>query len=112
MKWYEAKKDRLTAKPSSVVVEAPVAAPAARNGESELNEEENDEWQVMGPKGKGSMTRKTDFSKSPISEMFLGQMSSLLNRTNTPKTTTLQPFFTLQLDIQVITRLILSVGYC
>jgi ubiquitin carboxyl-terminal hydrolase 10 len=70
-----------------------------------MGEEEDDEWQVMGPKNKGSMTRKTDFSKSPISEMFVGQMSSLLNRTNTPKTTTLQPFFTLQLDIQVNTDL-------
>ena len=65
-------------------------------------EDDSEQWQVMGPKNKGCMTRKTSLSKSPISEMFVGQMCSALNRANSLKSTTLQPFFTLQLDIQVI----------
>lgn len=69
----------------------------------EEEDNDNDQWQVMGPKNKGCMTRKTSLSKSPISEMFVGQMCSALNRANSLKSTTLQPFFTLQLDIQVRT---------
>jgi len=64
------------------------------------NDDDADHWQVMGPKNKGWLTRKTNVVKSPISEMLFGQLCSALHRTNSFKSATLQPFFTLQLDIQ------------
>jgi len=110
IRWYDSKKEKQTAKtvgvpkPKTVAPPQPsLPVPVTTNGESvETFGEDEESWQVMGPKNKGSMTRKTDVSKSPISEMFVGQMSSVLNRGGGPisKTTTLQPFFTLQLDIQ------------
>ena len=66
-----------------------------------------DNWQVMGPKNKGCVTRKTTIDKSPISEMLFGQLCSALQRTNDRNNVrNLQPFFTLQLDIQVSTYFI------
>jgi hypothetical protein len=70
-------------------------------GSEEFNEDEDDQWQVMGARNKSCVTRKTTITKSPISEAFLGQMCSSLSRANSIKSATLQPFYTLQLDIQV-----------
>jgi len=78
--------------------------PNAVNGGSQemiMEDEDDDQWQVMGARNKSCLTRKTCITKSPISEAFLGQMCSSLNRVNALKSATLQPFYTLQLDIQV-----------
>ncbi|CAG7716892.1 unnamed protein product [Allacma fusca] len=97
IKWYENSKTATnTASPSQQT--------SVLNGQhpEEVSEEEDDadHWQVMGPKNKGCLTRKTNVIKSPISEMLFGQLCSALHRTNSFKSATLQPFFTLQLDIQ------------
>lgn len=64
------------------------------------NAQEEDDWQVIGPKNRGCVTHTTAYSKTPISNLFLGQMRSALHYAGAQSTATLQPFFSLQLDIQ------------
>ncbi|XP_033118074.1 ubiquitin carboxyl-terminal hydrolase 10-like isoform X3 [Anneissia japonica] len=70
------------------------------NEEDDEYEEDEDEWHQVGPKNKSSVTREAHFDKSPISEIFGGQMRSILHQSGSRESATLQPFFTLQLDIQ------------
>ncbi|XP_071957610.1 ubiquitin carboxyl-terminal hydrolase 10-like [Antedon mediterranea] len=79
--------------------------PTGLKNDNETVEEEDegnddDEWQRVGPKNKSSVTREAHFDKSPISEIFGGQMRSILHQSGSRESATLQPFFTLQLDIQ------------
>ncbi|KAJ8965673.1 hypothetical protein NQ314_003955 [Rhamnusium bicolor] len=60
------------------------------------------EWQVMGPKNKGSITRRTDFGRTPISDIFGGFLKSRIHRTGDHVTENIQPFFTLQLNIEKV----------
>ncbi|XP_066596871.1 ubiquitin carboxyl-terminal hydrolase 10-A-like isoform X2 [Prorops nasuta] len=64
------------------------------------SEDEEDEWKVMGPKKKGSVTRCTVFGRTPLSDIFRGQLRSTVFRAGEESTDNVQPFFTLQLDIQ------------
>ncbi|XP_013794736.1 ubiquitin carboxyl-terminal hydrolase 10-like [Limulus polyphemus] len=64
-----------------------------------LEEDKDEGWQVMGPKKKSILTRSAKFSRSPISDIFGGQIRSVLT-TGNESSAFLQPFFTLQLDIQ------------
>lgn len=66
----------------------------------EAGEDEDDEWEQVGPKKKAVVTRVADFTKSPIYNIFGGQMRSALHQHGARESATLQPFFTLQLDIQ------------
>ena len=59
------------------------------------------EWKVMGPKNKGSITRCTEFGRTPLSDIFRGQLRSRVSRAGDESTDNVQPFFTLQLDIEV-----------
>jgi len=73
--------------------------------DQEEEEEEEDEWQEVGPKNKSVVTRRgaqgnTKIRPSPLAEIFQGQMRSCLQPVNGDPTATLQPFFSLQLDIQ------------
>ncbi|KAF5292896.1 hypothetical protein FQR65_LT11148 [Abscondita terminalis] len=65
-----------------------------------LSQEEDKEWQVMGPKNKGAITRRTEFCRTPISDIFGGSLRSRLHRTGDQSTDNIQPFFTLQLNIE------------
>ena len=101
IKWYENSK-------SGGASSIPTQPQPVVNGQHpEVASEDDgdaDNWQVMGPKNKGCVTRKTTIDKSPISEMLFGQLCSALQRTNDRNNVrNLQPFFTLQLDIQVST---------
>nr|CAH7759521.1 unnamed protein product [Callosobruchus chinensis] len=70
----------------------------------EMNEDDVDKgWQVMGPKNKGSVTRRTDFGRTPISDIFGGFLRSRIHRTGDLSTENIQPFFTLQLNIEKVT---------
>ncbi|KAK0182381.1 hypothetical protein PV327_000527 [Microctonus hyperodae] len=60
------------------------------------------EWKVMGPRNKGSITRCTEFGKTPLSDIFRGQLRSRILRQGEESTDNVQPFFTLQLDIEKI----------
>ncbi|XP_064639980.1 ubiquitin carboxyl-terminal hydrolase 10-like isoform X2 [Lineus longissimus] len=62
--------------------------------------EEDDEWKQVGPKKKSVVTRVADFSKSPVSNIFCGQIRSVLHQSGSRESATLEPFFTLPLDIQ------------
>jgi ubiquitin carboxyl-terminal hydrolase 10 len=62
-------------------------------------DDEQDQWEQVGPKNKSVITRSANFTKSPISEIFGGQIRSILHQSGLKESATLQPFFTLQLDI-------------
>ncbi|XP_034046230.1 ubiquitin carboxyl-terminal hydrolase 10 isoform X2 [Thalassophryne amazonica] len=65
-------------------------------------EEENseEEWEQVGPRNKTSITRQADFVRTPITDIFGGHIRSVVYQQNSKESATLQPFFTLQLDIQ------------
>ncbi|KAK6177987.1 hypothetical protein SNE40_012836 [Patella caerulea] len=64
------------------------------------DDDEDDSWEQVGPKNKSVVTRRATFSKTPISDIFAGQMRSVVSKTGSKESATLQPYFTLQLDIQ------------
>lgn len=59
-----------------------------------------DSWEQVGPKKKSVLTRRANFEKTPLAEIFVGYTRSALYKANSKDSATLQPFFTLQLDIQ------------
>ncbi|XP_060080654.1 ubiquitin carboxyl-terminal hydrolase 10-like [Ylistrum balloti] len=67
------------------------------DAESEMSE---DSWEQVGPKKRSALTRKAMFSKSPIADIFVGYMRSAVFKSSAKESATLQPFFTLQLDVQ------------
>lgn len=71
-----------------------------QRGDAEVDD--HDEWKEVGPKNKSWITRRqqTMGVKTPISDMFQGQIRSCVQPSTGEPTATLQPFFTLQLDIQ------------
>lgn len=102
MKWAEQRKNNGKQQPPSAMA----TGHGATNGDGiDINnaDEDDDQWQVMGAKNKSCLTRKTAIDKTPISESFLGQMCYFYRESSTGnhKSATHQPFYTLQLDIQV-----------
>ncbi|KYM98351.1 PREDICTED: ubiquitin carboxyl-terminal hydrolase 10 [Cyphomyrmex costatus] len=73
---------------------------AIGNAKNISNDHDEEEWQVMGPKNKGAVTRCTEFGRTPISDIFRGQLRSRVIRAGEQPTDNVQPFFTLQLDVQ------------
>ncbi|XP_039311593.1 ubiquitin carboxyl-terminal hydrolase 10 [Solenopsis invicta] len=73
---------------------------AISNAKNVSNEHDEEEWQVMGPKNKGAVTRCTEFERTPLSDIFRGQLRSRVSRAGEQPTDNVQPFFTLQLDVQ------------
>jgi len=62
-----------------------------------------DDWQEVGAKGKGCVTRRVTNSshvQTPIQSMALGMCRSSVKSETGDNSATLQPFYTLQLDIQ------------
>ena len=57
-------------------------------------------WQEVGPKNKSCATRRGAGFKTPLADIFQGQIRSCVTRSVGDATATLQTFFTLQLDIQ------------
>ncbi|XP_062609572.1 ubiquitin carboxyl-terminal hydrolase 10-like [Saccostrea cucullata] len=60
----------------------------------------SDSWEQVGPKKKSVLTRRATFEKTPLAEIFVGYTRSALYKASSKDSATLQPFFTLQLDIQ------------
>lgn len=56
---------------------------------------------IRGNRNKGTITRTTDFGRSPLSDIFGGKLRSRVHREGDHPTDNIQPFFTLQLDIEV-----------
>lgn len=71
------------------------------NGDAGQSQDEDETaWKEMGPKNRGSITRRADFGRTPISDIFRGQLRSRVQRAGDEFTDNVQPFFTLQLDIE------------
>lgn len=66
----------------------------------EPGEGSEDEWEQVGPRNKTSVTRQADFVQTPITGIFGGHIRSVVYQQSSKESATLQPFFTLQLDIQ------------
>ncbi|XP_027702222.1 ubiquitin carboxyl-terminal hydrolase 10 isoform X1 [Vombatus ursinus] len=71
--------------------------PEDEQGQGEGSE---DEWEQVGPRNKTSVTRQADFIQTPITGIFGGHIRSVVYQQSSKESATLQPFFTLQLDIQ------------
>ncbi|KAK7869965.1 hypothetical protein R5R35_013739 [Gryllus longicercus] len=70
------------------------------DGANQSYEDDDDtEWKVMGKKNKGSVTRRAEFERTPVSDIFRGQLRSRVQRAG-DYSDNVQPFFTLQLDIE------------
>ncbi|KAF9585448.1 hypothetical protein BGW38_002362 [Lunasporangiospora selenospora] len=81
-------------KPNGTDAHDPVDYEDSESGVSE------DEWmEVTGPKNKASYTRSTQFSETPISMIFSGQLRSILRIPSQKDSVTLEPFQSLQLDL-------------
>ncbi|XP_044760325.1 ubiquitin carboxyl-terminal hydrolase 10-like [Coccinella septempunctata] len=65
----------------------------------EMNHDSED-WKQMGPKNKRNITRKVQFDKTPISDIFGGLLCSKIYKTGDESTENIQPFLTLQLNIR------------
>lgn len=76
------------------------AAVVYPNGGVDDDDNNDDDWVTMGPKNKSCITRTTEFTHSPISEIFWGESRSIIKKGNSPVTNNLEPFITLPLDIQ------------
>ena len=80
------------------------SVPAARR-----DSEEGLEWQEVGSRGKACVTRRIKDQANivtPVQQLALGLCRYSVKSANSETSATLQPFFTLQLDIQsdTITR--------
>ncbi|XP_035992248.1 ubiquitin carboxyl-terminal hydrolase 10 isoform X1 [Fundulus heteroclitus] len=79
----------------------PESQPGGEEDGAEKEEEgSEDEWEQVGPRNKTSVTRQADFVRTPITDIFGGHIRSVVYQQNSKESATLQPFFTLQLDIQ------------
>ncbi|XP_065144950.1 ubiquitin carboxyl-terminal hydrolase 10 isoform X1 [Paramisgurnus dabryanus] len=79
----------------------PESQPGVEEDPAEKEEEgSEDEWEQVGPKNKTSITRQADFIRTPITDIFGGLIRSVVYQQSSKESATLQPFFTLQLDIQ------------
>jgi len=56
----------------------------------------------MGNKNKGVVLRKTEFERTPITDIFGGSLKSRINRAGGLMTENTQPFLTLPLNIEVV----------
>ncbi|XP_070136659.1 uncharacterized protein Usp10 isoform X2 [Drosophila bipectinata] len=74
---------------------------AQQNGQDQSEPEDGgDVWQICNNRNKGSVTRQTDFGRTPVSDIFRGELRSRLQREGEHSTDVIQPFFTLQLNIE------------
>uniref|UniRef100_A0A8C9T372 Ubiquitin carboxyl-terminal hydrolase n=1 Tax=Scleropages formosus TaxID=113540 RepID=A0A8C9T372_SCLFO len=68
--------------------------------EEEGEDGSEEEWEQVGPRNRSSVTRQADFVRTPITDIFGGHIRSVVYQQSSRESATLQPFFTLQLDIQ------------
>ncbi|CAL8243653.1 unnamed protein product [Lota lota] len=78
----------------------PAPQPDEEEAADKQEEGSEEEWEQVGPRNKTSITRQADFVSTPITDIFGGHIRSVVYQQNSKESATLQPFFTLQLDIQ------------
>ncbi|KAM5262623.1 LOW QUALITY PROTEIN: ubiquitin carboxyl-terminal hydrolase 10 [Ctenodactylus gundi] len=83
-----------------VVSNGPSSPPAEVEDQEEPGGQSDEEWEQVGPRNKASVTRQAHFVQTPITGIFGGHIRSVVYQQSSKESATLQPFFTLQLDIQ------------
>ncbi|XP_053606147.1 ubiquitin carboxyl-terminal hydrolase 10-A-like isoform X2 [Plodia interpunctella] len=64
-------------------------------------DDDDDEWKVMGPRNRGAVERRWAARRTPVADVFRGRTRVRLTRAlHHDVTDAVQPFFTLQLDIE------------
>ncbi|CAH0729948.1 unnamed protein product, partial [Brenthis ino] len=64
-------------------------------------DDDDDEWKVMGPRNRGAVERRWAARRTPVADIFRGRTRLRLHRApHHDVTDAVQPFFTLQLDIE------------
>ncbi|XP_049874149.1 ubiquitin carboxyl-terminal hydrolase 10-B isoform X2 [Pectinophora gossypiella] len=64
-------------------------------------DDDDDEWKVMGPRNRGAVERRWAARRTPVADIFRGRTRVRLHRAaHHDVTDAVQPFFTLQLDIE------------
>lgn len=93
------------------------------NGNTDVSLDDDEEWQVRrrkfsthdgmsltrsphsqvisGARNKSTITRTTDFGRSPISDIFGGKLRLRVHREGDHSSDNIEPFFTLKLVIEV-----------
>ncbi|KAL2535897.1 Ubiquitin carboxyl-terminal hydrolase 24 [Forsythia ovata] len=66
---------------------------------SSTDEGENDNWETVGPRNKTAITRTQTFIPSKLSEIFGGQLRSVVKARGSKASATIQPFLLLHLNI-------------
>lgn len=78
------------------------AAATPTAAELALAAAEDDEWKVMGPRNRGAVERRWAARRTPVADIFRGRTRLRLHKAaHHDVTDAVQPFFTLQLDIEV-----------
>jgi ubiquitin carboxyl-terminal hydrolase 10 len=77
------------------------AEAALTNGAALNGAAEDDGWLEVGNKGRTATTRKSDSATSPVSRIFGGLQRSHLRAPGQKDSAIVEPFLTLQLDVQV-----------
>ncbi|XP_044489101.1 ubiquitin carboxyl-terminal hydrolase 24-like isoform X2 [Mangifera indica] len=74
---------------------------ASTNGakSSLVSSSEDDEWETVGPKNTSAVTRTQSFVRSELSDIFGGQLKSVVKAKGNKASATVQPFLLLHLDI-------------
>lgn len=69
------------------------------NASSLISSAEDDDWETVGPKNKSAVTRTQTFKPSELSDIFGGQLRSVVKARGKKASATVQPFLLLHLDI-------------
>ena len=78
-----------------------VAAPSIYDESSATLPDGDDDWLEVGSKGRTAITRTTETQESAVTRIFGGQLRSILRFPGQKDSVTLEPYMSLQLEIQV-----------
>lgn len=66
-------------------------------------QEDDGDWEQVGPRNKSMVTRMASYPQSLISDIFGGFLRSSVHQTGLKDSANVEPFFELQLDVQTVT---------